>query len=292
MKKVKKAVVLLGGYGTRCLPFTKVLPKAMIPILNKPAIAYIIEEIEKTSIEEVIFVLSKDCNGKVVEEYFSPNKTYEKFLKERNRPESLKELQAIGTKLRIKYVYSGKANGSGGAILSAKKHLKGSPFIVLNGDDIFVGEESPIEKMIENYQKTGKNVFVVNEVSEDKKGMYGICEGKKKSDWFEITKMVEKPKPGEIDGNLAAIGRYLLLEDVFEILKNSKQESGEIHITDALLEYIKQNRLNAITTTAKRIDGGNTLELAKAGVILALENEEYKSQMQTKARQCNSQIGH
>lgn len=280
MKKVKKAVVLLAGYGTRCLPYTKVLPKAMIPLLNKPAIAYIVEELEKTEIEEVVFVLAKDCNGKIVKEYFSPNKSYEKYLKDRNKTENLKELKDIKSNIKIRYVYNTKANGGGGALLSAKKYLKGQPFALLNGDDIFVGNESPINQMIENYEKTGKNVFIVKEVDEDKKSMYGICEGRKKQGYFEITKMVEKPKPGEIDGNLAAIGRYLLEEDIFDILTKSKKANGEIYITDALLEYIKQNRLNALTTTALRIDGGNTFELAKAGVILALEANEYKDKMQ------------
>ncbi len=280
MKEVKKAVVLLAGFGTRCLPFTKVLPKAMIPILNKPTIAYIVEELEKTSIKEIVFVLAKDCNGKIVKEFFKPNKTYEKYLKDRNKEDSLQELQSIKTNLKISYVYNTKANGGGGALLSAKKHLKGAPFVLLNGDDIFVGKENVINQLLENYKKTGKNVLAVQEVSEDKKSMYGICEGTKKQGYFEITKLVEKPKAGEIDGNLAAVGRYLFEADVFEILKNSKKHNGEIYVTEALLEYIKQGRLNALTIKAIRIDSGNTLEVAKAGVFLALENKDYKEKMQ------------
>lgn len=279
MKKINKAVVLLAGYGTRCLPFTKILPKAMIPILNKPAIAYIVEELEKSGIEEVVFVLAKDCNGKIVKQYFLPNKTYEKYLKSRNKAQGLEQLQKIKTNLKIKYVYNTKSNGGGGALLSAQKHVKNQPFVLLNGDDIFVGEESPIKKMIENYASYQKNVFVVKQVPEEIKGMYGICEGVYKQTYYEITKFVEKPMPGQIDGNLAAIGRYLLESDVFKILKKAKKQNGEIYLTDALIEYISQNRLNALTTTATRIDGGNTLEIAKAGVLLALESQDYSKQM-------------
>lgn len=280
MKQVKKAVVLLAGYGTRCLPYTKVLPKAMIPILNKPAIHYIIEEIEKTQIEEVVFVLAKDCNGKIVKEYFETNKTYEKYLKERNKEDNLKALQSIKTNLKIRVVYNTKANGGGGALYSAKKFVKNEPFVVLNGDDLFFGTESPISQMIENYNKTKKNVFVVKEVEEEKKSMYGICEGTKQDGYVEITKMIEKPKKGEIDGNLAAVGRYLLEEDAFDLLKQCKKSNGEIYITDVLQTYINQNRLNGVVTGATRVDGGNTLEIAKAGVLVALEDENYKEKMQ------------
>jgi UTP--glucose-1-phosphate uridylyltransferase len=274
--KITKAIVLLAGYGTRCLPFTKVLPKAMLPILNKPTIHYIIEELEATQIEEVIFVLPKTCNGKIVKEYFSSNGKYEKFLKQRRKQKDLEKLQNIKTDLKIRYVFTSKANGSGGALLSAEKYLKNQTFILLNGDDLFFGKKSIISEMIANYKKYKKNIVVLQEVEENKKNAYGIYAGIKKGDCIKLNKMVEKPKTNEIEGSLAGVGRYLLEKDVFKILKKAPKLNCEIQVTFAFLEYIKQNRLNGIITKQKRIDGGNILELAKASIVLAMENVDYK----------------
>lgn len=278
-KQIIKAVVLLAGYGTRCLPFTKVLPKALIPILNKPAIHYIVEEIEKTPIKEVVFILPKDCNGKIVKQYFSSNKTYERFLKQRKKDKDLQHLTNIKTNLKIRCIFTKKANGGGGALLNAEKYVKNQTFVLLNGDDLFFGGGNIINDLIANYNKFKKNIVALKEVEEGKKGAYGIYAGNKKNEHFELTKMIEKPFPNQIDSNLAGVGRYLVEKDIFKILKSVPKENGEIHVTYAFMEYIKQNRLNGIIAKQTRIDGGNTFELAKGAVLLALENKDYKEKM-------------
>jgi UTP--glucose-1-phosphate uridylyltransferase len=280
MQKVKKAVVLLAGYGTRCLPFTKSLPKAMIPILNKPAIHYIVEEIENAGIEEVIFVLPKDCNGRIVKDYFSPNKTYEKFLAGRNKAKELDFLKNIKTKLKTIYVYTGKANGSGGAILSAKKHLKNQPFLVLNGDDLFLDDGNTLKLLIENYEKQGKTALTVKQVPDNLRGLYGIIEGKKKDGFYEVERMVEKPKGNEISGNLASIGRYVASEEMIDILQNHTPViNGELSFSEGLVKLASMGRLNAVETQGERFDAGNTLEIVKANVHLALKNAQFKENL-------------
>ena len=264
MPKLETAVVLLAGYGTRCLPFTKVLPKAMIPILNKPVIHYIVEELEACGIQKAIFVLPKTCNGRVVKQYFSQNKKYQNFLKSRNKSDALQSLQKIRTCLTIKYIFTNKANGSFGALYQAKKHIKNKDFAVLNGDDLFYGAILPLQQMIAFYIKTGKSVIGTGEVAEDKKQNYGIVETKQKNFDLILKNLLEKPRPEQTRSNLALFGRYIFTPDILRTKNKLKKHNGEFYLTDAILTASKQQEIYVCQLQAKRYDCGSMEGLLQA----------------------------
>lgn len=264
MQKLDTAVVLMAGYGTRCLPYTKVLPKAMIPILNKPVIHYIISELEKCGFENAIFVLPKACNGKVVKQYFSVNKNYEEFLRKRNKKDDLLALQNIKSKINIKYVFTPKANGSGGALLSAKRFLRKKDFAVLNGDDLFVGNVLPLQQMLLSYNKTKCSVVGVGDISEEEKHKYGIVEVKQNGFELVLKNLIEKPKANQTKSNLALFGRYVFTNNILKEINNLKQKNGEIYLTDAILNLSQKQNINVCQLKAIRYDCGTA-----EGILIA-----------------------
>lgn len=270
---IEKAVILLAGYGTRCLPFTKVLPKAMIPILNKPTIAFVVEELEKSGIKHAIFVLPRQCNGCIVRNYFGRAKKVEKFLTKRNNQQGLQILQSAKTTLKTTFVFTGKANGSGGALLSAARHLKGQDFCVLNGDDLFVGTP-PLVEMMEYYQKHGQSVIAAKQV-EDVTKVAAVVANKNGL----VTTFVEKPKPNQVKTNLGSVGRYIFTNETLQMLKKARPKpNGEIFITDAIEQQVKNGKVYACQISAKRFDCGSAMGIAQATVEMALENKQYSNQ--------------
>lgn len=267
MQKIKKAVILLAGYGTRCLPVSKVLPKAMIAILNKPIIHYIIEEIEQSGFEEVIFVLPKS-NGKLIKDYFSKNKVYEKFLTSRKNSQGLEKLNEIKTNLKTSFVYA-SPNGSGGAVLKIKKLVKDQPFAVLNGDDLFFGKTTPLSFLADKYAKTQSNVIGVQEVNKKDVGKYGIVEADK-SDL--VTKIIEKPKANQTKSTLACLGRYIFTPEIFDALKKiTPQPNGELLLTDAISILVSKGKVYSKKMECEHFDGGNEKEILLCGIKLGMQ---------------------
>lgn len=267
MEKVKKAVILLAGYGTRCLPFSKVLPKAMIPILNKPAIHYIVEEIEKSNFKEIIFVLPK-CNGKIIKDYFYKNKDYEKFLKNRQNLIGLEKLKDIKTNLKTRFVFA-KPNGSGGAVLKAKRFVKNQPFAVLNGDDLFFGKTTSLSLIVNKFEKSQKNIIGVKEVKKTDIGKYGIIETNESE---LVTKIIEKPKSNQTKSNLASFGRYIFTPEIFNILKKiTPQPNGEIFLTDAIAVLVEMGKVCSQTIDCEHFDAGNEKEILLCSLNLGLQ---------------------
>lgn len=265
----------MAGFGTRCLPFTKTLPKCMIPIVNKPVIEYIIEEIYASGIEEVIFVLPKYCKSSIVKKQFKKNKIFSKFLLKKQLYELDKKINSINNLLKIKTIYTAKANGTGGAVLSAKKYIKNQPFAVLNGDDLFFSQKTVLKSLIEIYEQTGKDVLSVVEVPRESVVNYGVCECDKN---YEVKKIIEKPNLNQTQSNLALVGRYVLNSKFLDYLKKTKPEpSGEIYITKTMHEKaVDANDVLCYKTNCVRMDCGNKLGVLKANVILGLEDEEIK----------------
>lgn len=272
--KIKTAVVLLAGYGTRCLPFSLTIPKAFLPVLNKPTIQYIVEEIVESGINNIIFVLPKGRMGRLILKHFKQNKDFEKFLKDRKKFEELKEVQKIKKLAKIKGVFA-KPNGSGGAVLRCEKLLKNQPaFVVLNGDDLFFGKPTAIKELLDVYEKTNSCVIGLGEVKESEKNQYGIVEGKLDQDLIEIEKLIEKPKPNQTKSNFALFGRYILTNQIFTYLKKIKPNlNGELLLTDAIILNFKQNKTYGKVLSAKRFDGGNKLGILKANIYLAYQQE-------------------
>lgn len=272
---IQKAVILLAGYGTRCLPFTKVLPKGIIPIITKPVIAYVVEEIEKCGINEIIFVLPKHGNGKVIKQYFCRAKKMEKFLIKRKNEKALQSLKNIKTNLKTTFLFTGKANGSGGALLCAARHLKGQDFCVLNGDDLFLGKP-PLLEMMKVHEKHHGSVLATALV--ENIGLYGAVETNANG---QVTRLIEKPLPGQTSTRLASIGRYIFTQDFLPLLKQTKPKpNGEIWITDAIEKQIEQNKVFACPISAQRYDSGNPLELFKTTLAFAAQDAQMKEQIE------------
>lgn len=274
MQKIRKAVILLAGYGTRCLPITKVLPKAMISILNKPVVHYIVEEIENSGLEEIIFILPKDCNGKLVKQYFSQNKTYEKFLTKRQNQKALNTLKNIKTNLLARFVYS-KPNGSGGAVLKSEKFIKNEPFAVLNGDDLFVGTMPALKQIIKKFNQTNLNILGAREVEKKDVNKYGIVEIEKNG---LIKRLLEKPVENQTQSRLASFGRYIFKPEIFDILKKIKpQPNGEIFLTDAINILIEKKQMYCEKLLTERFDCGNTKDILLCSIKMGLPEIDIKS---------------
>lgn len=273
MQRIRKAVILLAGYGTRCLPITKVLPKAMITILNKPIVHYITEEIEKSGLDEIIFVLPKDCNGKLVKQYFSKNKKYENFLKKRQNQKALNILKHIKTKLKTRFVYA-KPNGSGGAVLKAEKFIKNKPFAVLNGDDLFVGNPPALNQIIKKFNQTNLNILGAKEIDKKDINKYGIVEIEKNG---LIKKLFEKPMENQTQSRLASFGRYIFKPEIFDILKKIKpQPNGEIFLTDAINILIEKKQMHCEKLLTERFDCGNTKDILLCSIKMGLPEIDIK----------------
>ncbi len=278
MIPVKKAVVLLAGFGTRCLPITKTIPKAMISILNKPIIEYIVTEIVESGIEEIIFVLPKNCNGNLLLEHFRPNIAFEKFLKERGKPEFLKLIQNFEN-VKIRGVFA-KPNGSGGALLATKKFLKNQPYAVLNGDDLFFGKKHALSELLTVYNETGKSVLGLSRVPIEERSKYGIADGKYKNGMLNINRIIEKPKKEETCSNFALVGRYILTQDFISYLEKAPKHNEEIWLTDAMAEMAeKSDKMVGKVIDAKRFDCGNKFGILEATLTLALKDNEINNKL-------------
>lgn len=265
--------MLLAGFGTRCMPYTKTLPKCMIPIVNKPVIEYIVEEVASSGVEEIIFVLPKYCYSKVVKRQFRDNKTLTKFLLKKQLLNLEKDINKKNRLIKIKAIYTSKANGTGGAVLSAKRYIKNQPFAVLNGDDLFFSKKPVLKSLIEIFESTGKDVLASVEVEPEQIVNYGICECNEK---FEVEKIIEKPKLNQTKSNLALVGRYILNSKFLDYLKKTKPEpSGEIYLTKTMHEKaVGEHDVLCYKSECVRMDCGNKLGVLKANVLLGIEDEE------------------
>lgn len=272
--EIKTAVILLAGFGTRCLPITKTIPKCMISILNKPVIEYIVEEAVSANITSLVFVLPKYCKSNIVKKHFEKCGSLEKFLIRNNKEYLLEKLNQTSKKIKIKCVYSSKANGTGGAVLSAKRYIKNKPFAVFNGDDLFLGQTPAIKELIELYNQTQCDILGLCYVKDEERQNYGICEGEFAGENFKISKITEKPK--KTNSNYALVGRYVLSSDFLFWLKRTKKEkNGEIYLTNTMRDRV-QNGICCYgkVLSSKRLDCGNKIGNVMANVLMGLEDEE------------------
>ncbi|MFC5468845.1 UTP--glucose-1-phosphate uridylyltransferase GalU [Cohnella suwonensis] len=268
MSRIKKAVIPAAGFGTRLLPATKAIPKEMLPIVDKPAIQYIVEEAIDAGIEEIIIVTSR--NKQAIEDHFDRNHEIELFLYEQNKPQLLKLVKDIAH-TKIQYVRQKQALGLGHAVWCARNFIGDEPFAVLLGDVI---SESCLKPLIQTYEETNSSIIAVQPVDWVNVSNYGvICGETLQNGLVKVDRLVEKPKV-DPPSNLAIIGRYILEPEIFPILERLLPgDGGEIQLTDALQELIKQSDLHAFTFEGKTYDVGNKLGYLKATVELALGHE-------------------
>ena len=275
MYKVKKAIIPAAGLGTRFLPVTKAVPKPMLPVLDKPTIQYIVEELEGLEIEDVIIVVSPDSD--VIKKHFAPAPVLEQRLIDDGK-KALYDIAMNTRKFNVKLVEQKVANGLAGAILCAEPYIKDEPFALLLGDELLYAEkgETPcIKRLIDVFSKTGKSVIAAMEVFGDDVSKYGNIGVKDEEDGIiTVDKIVEKPPLTEALSNYAIIGRYVLSGEVMGMLKKLTPRKGELYLTDALDELSERGDLLASGFEGKRYDVGDKLGFIKANIEFALKSKE------------------
>lgn len=269
--KITKAVVPAAGFGTRFLPWTKSTPKEMLPLLNKPAIQLIAEEIRDSQVSECIIINAHYKQALV--NYFKHSPDLEQFLKEKNKATLLNDLDALIQKLAFSYVYQDEAKGLGHAISLVESAVNNEYFGIVLPDDIMVSNPPGLAQLITVAQKYNASVIAVQEVPKEAVSAYGVVAvGDQLDDLtFEITGMVEKPKPEAAPSNLAISGRYVLSPKIFTALKDIKPSiGGEIQLTDGMLAMLKGGeRILAYKIQGTRHDIGNPTGWLKANMHLA-----------------------
>jgi len=272
--KVKKAVIPAAGFGTRFLPATKVVPKELLPIVDKPTIQYIMEEVVAAGIEEVILITGREKGS--IEDHFDTSTELENHLRKKGRKDLLQMVQAISDMVTLVSVRQKEPLGLGHAILCAKKMVGEEPFAVLLGDDLIDAQTPCIRQMMDVYQKMEGAVIAIQKVPRAETHLYGIIKGGKVRDRiYRVEEMVEKPRQGTAPSNLAIIGRYILPHQIFGILeKVSPDGRGEIQLTDGLRELSHRFPVFGYEFIGDRYDAGDKLGYLQANISFALKHPE------------------
>ena len=268
MKKIRKAVIPAAGLGTRILPASKSTPKEMLPIVDKPAIQYIVEEAVAAGIEEILIITNR---GKgVIEDHFDHSIELEYALKNSKKYQQLEQVERLANLANITFIRQGVTGGLGHAILKAKAWVDDEPFAVLYGDDVIIGEVPAIGELVDVYNEYGLGVAGVKKVSKEQITKYCSLDVEMVSDTvMKVTDMIEKPSPYQIMSLYSILGRVILPPKIFEILENIPKGAGnELQLTDAM-------RVLARNDGMTRYDMGNKLSFMQANVEMALKNEDF-----------------
>lgn len=272
--RVTKAVIPAAGFGTRFLPATKAQPKEMLPLVDKPAIQYVVEEAVAAGIDDILIITGR--NKRSLEDHFDRSFELEYNLEQGGKLEALEEVKGIANLANIHYVRQGEPLGLGHAVNMARAHVGNQPFAVLLGDDVMHQSSTVLTDMIDANERLGKSVIALKDVPREDIKSYG-CAAAKSTDGnlVEIGEIVEKPDPADAPSTLAVMGRYVLTPDIFDILDETKPgKGGEIQLTDALATLIQGPGLYGHTFTKGRFDIGKKIDFLRATVELALERED------------------
>lgn len=276
MQKIRKAVIPAAGFGTRFLPETKAMPKEMLPIVDKPTIQYIVEEIKASGIEQILIISGHA--KRAIEDHFDSSPELEQHLYESGKMDLLKEVRQVAS-VKIHYTRQQYMRGLGDAILCAKEFMDGEPFGVILADDVvYNGSGEPaLKQLISQYDKTGGTIIGCQLVRPEQVSSYGIINGTptENPDLLKVKNMIEKPSIEEAPSRFAALGRYVITPEVFKILEQTKPgKGGEIQLTDALRVMAKNGNVYAYNFKGKRYDTGNKLGYLKATVEFALRRDD------------------
>ena len=270
---IRKAVIPAAGLGTRFLPATKAVPKEMLPVVDTPAIQYVVEEAVRAGLTDVLMVTGR--GKRPLEDHFDRNVELEHALEAKGETERLERVHAATDLAQVHYVRQGDPRGLGHAVLVAEAHVGDEPFAVLLGDDLVDPRDPLLSLMLEVQQREGGSVVALMEVPKEQIGLYGCAAVTGNDDVVAVTGLVEKPSVDEAPSNLAVIGRYVLSPTVFEVLHRTKPgRGGEIQLTDALQELISLEPVHGVVFRGRRYDTGDRLDYLKTVVRLAVERDD------------------
>ncbi len=272
-----KAVIPAAGLGTRLLPMTKSQPKEMMPVLNKPAIQYVVEEASTGGFDQILIITNR--NKKVMEDHFDRNLELEMALRKKGATKAIESLEKIEGLANIFYLRQKEQKGLGDAVLCAENYVNNEPFAVLLGDDIIVSRIPAIKQLWDAHLRVKAPVIALEEVPEDHVERYGIVElGEEVSPGlFRLTSIVEKPRKEDAPSRMAVMGRYILDHDIFTWLRGSRKGvGGELQLTDSLARYIGSKGLYGLVVDGLRVDIGSTVDWLKANLEIALLDDELR----------------
>lgn len=279
-KRVRKAVFPAGGLGTRFLPATKVIPKEMLALVDKPIIQYGVEEAIASGIEHIIFVTGRGKGA--MEDHFDISYELDATLEKKGKKELLELSRKISSLARVSYVRQKEPLGLGHAVLCAKELVGDEPFAVLLPDDVIDAERPCIKQMIDVFNEKGGSVLATMTIEGAAISAYGVLAGSQDSTnprIYNCTGMVEKPKLEDAPSKQAIIGRYVLTPAVFELLeKTTPGAGGEIQLTDGILALLKDEKVFGYTFEGKRFDAGDKFGMLQATVEFALKRPEFAAQ--------------
>lgn len=288
--KIRKAIIPAAGLGTRFLPATKAMPKEMLPIVDKPTIQYIIEEAVASGIEDIIIVTGK--GKRAIEDHFDSSFELEHNLAEKGKWCLLEEVRKSSDMADIHYIRQKEPKGLGHAIWCARKFIGDEPFAVLLGDDIVESETPCLKQMMDVYDQFQSAIVGVQPVAPDQVDRYGIVDGKAISERiFETSRLVEKPAREDAPSNLAIMGRYILLPEIFDLLENQEVgKHGEIQLTDALSALSRRSSVLAYHFEGTRHDVGEKLGFIETSIHYALQHKELREGLVTYMREVLSKL--
>ncbi len=277
--RVRKALILAAGHGTRMLPITKASPKEMLPLVDRPVIHYVVEEAVASGIEHIVMVTSS--GKRAVENYFDRAPALERALEEKGEHERLAEVRAVAEMADMVFVRQKEQRGIGHAVLTAQHVIGNEPFVLYFPDDIIVADPPATRQLIDVYERHEGCVLAVEKVPHEEISHYGSMAVEPLEDnVFRVLSLVEKPKPEEAPSDLGVVGRYVLTPDIFDALKETKPGvGGEIQITDGLALLLKEKAIFACRFHGKRYDTGRPLGLLQASIDLALQRPEFAPQL-------------
>jgi UTP--glucose-1-phosphate uridylyltransferase len=272
--RVTKAVIPAAGLGTRFLPATKAQPKEMLPVVDKPAIQYVLEEAVRSGIEDVLVITGR--GKRALEDHFDRNFELEHYLEAKGKHGQLAEIRELAEMCDIHYVRQGEPLGLGHAVSVARKHVGDNPFVVMLGDDIMVDSSTVLADMITTYGQYGRSVIALSEFPSEEISSYGCVDPEVVSDELvRVRGIVEKPDPADAPSNLAVMGRYVFTPDIFDALDEVRPGvGGEIQLTDAIALLLESQTVYGYVFSEGRYDIGKKLDYLRATVELALDRED------------------
>jgi UTP--glucose-1-phosphate uridylyltransferase len=274
-----KAVIPAAGLGTRLLPATKAQPKEMLPVVDKPAIQYVVEEAVSSGIKDILIITGR--GKRAIEDHFDKSIELEYILKKTGKSQGLEEITRISDMANIFYIRQKEQLGLGHAVLCAKEHINYEPFAVLLGDDLIINDKPCIKQLLSIFERFKSSVIAVERVPKDRVHKYGIIKGNQiETNLYEIQDIIEKPKEEEAPSNIATIGRYILSPAIFDCLeKTGPGVGGEIQLTDAIKLLLSSEKVYAYEFSGRRFDIGSKEDWIRATIELALERPDLKDNL-------------
>jgi len=291
MKKVKKAVIPVAGLGTRLLPATKTQPKEMLPIVDKPAVQYVVEEAIASGIESILFVTGR--GKRAIEDYFDYSVELEQELENRGKEELLDEIKKVGNLVPVYYVRQKSPRGLGDAVYQAREFVGEEPFALILADDIFVTPSPLLGEIMELYRQKPAIYLTVTPVPPQDVSSWGVIKGEKVGEaLYRVEDLVEKPEKDKAPSSLAIVGRYVLTPSIFGAIERTPPgRGGEIQLTDAIRALLGREEVYALELRGKHFGVGDKVGYLKANIAFALEREDIGEEIKTFLREILQEEG-